>query len=58
MKGDEFMESGSKLNNFFGKTEYIIFRVFVILSVLFAVSVLLLVEWSRLLDLAHLLGLR
>jgi hypothetical protein len=47
-----------KFGTFFNKIEYIIFRVFVVLSLLFSVSVLLLVEWGRLLDLAHLLKLK
>lgn len=42
----------------FEKIEYVLFRVFVILSLLFAVTILILVEWSRLRDLAHLLRFR
>lgn len=50
--------SDSKLTRLFDKTEYVLFRTFIVLSLIFGISVLLLVEWSRLLDLAHLLGLR
>jgi hypothetical protein len=51
-------ESKGRLEEVFAKTEYIIFRVFIILSLLFGVSVLLVVEWGRLRDLARLLGFR
>jgi hypothetical protein len=48
-------ESKEKLATFFEVTEYVIVRVFVILSLVFALTVVLLVEFSRLSDLRHLL---
>lgn len=52
------MSLKEKLSEVFNLVEFIVFRMFVILSILFSVTVLLLVEWSRLRDLAHLLGFR
>lgn len=51
-------KSNEKLSKFFEKAEYIVFRIFLLTSAILGISLLLCVEWSRLLDLAHLLGLR
>jgi hypothetical protein len=49
-------ESKKKLAGLFEVTEYVILRVFVILSLVSSVTVLLLVEFSRLIELRRLLG--
>jgi hypothetical protein len=49
-------ETKEKLPRFFELAEYVIFRVFVILTLLSAVAVLLAFDYSRLIELRRMLG--
>jgi hypothetical protein len=50
------VEKEDKLRKFFETAKYVIFEVFLLASALLGVSLLLIFEWSRLLEFARLLG--